>query len=94
MGNRVAVTGDVPICGFVDRPNLVHAVFDGSILQRRMLRRAEEDGDRHVDILMNVDEGKGWGKGTITPFVDENIVSEEHILMDATPFYCRRMILH
>ena len=59
-----------------------------------MLRGAEEDGDGEVDVLVNVDGRMGRRKGTITPLVDEEIVSEEHVLMNATPFSCRFMVLH
>ena len=33
-------------------------------------------------------------KGTITPFVDEGIVSKDYVLMDATPLSYRFMILY
>ena len=59
-----------------------------------MLRGAEEDDDEQVDVLVDVDGSMCWRKGTITPFVDEGIVSKDYVLMDATPLSCRFMILY
>ena len=58
-----------------------------------MLRGAEENGDGQVNVLVSIDGRMCWRKRTITPLVDEGIVSEEHFLMDATPFSCRFMVL-
>ena len=58
-----------------------------------MICGAEEDGDGEVDVLVNVDGRMSRKKGAITPLVDEGIVSEKYVLMDATPFSYRFMIL-
>ena len=56
-----------------------------------MICGAEEDGDGEVDVLVNVDGRMSRRKGAITPLVDEGIVSEKHVLMDATPFSYRKI---
>ena len=58
-----------------------------------MFRWAEEDGDGEVGVLVDVDGRMSRRKGTITPFIDEGIMSEWYVLMDATPLSCRFMVL-